>query len=203
MTNEQIRASVETVYTRLTRLAAASEDIYEVDTLVESTLALADWLTTQNDIDAWAEAQAAIEAEATSSDDFALSFTNDYGEPIATELVDLDDDECTEFYRLTTRGCDAGGYPTEDGGFVVLAGSIANPDTTRRFATRHPGSFELRQDLIQSGILTEQLTTGDLMLTSDMWFETPARAASVLSGQTSNSDAWWLSNGDEEINRNE
>jgi hypothetical protein len=188
-TNTQIREAVEETFTNA--ISYVNKHASSMDFTVAGRLVLdmADWLTMQNDLeDPDLDDDLFEKVEGLLDDVIGWDVLDDPNED--TELPD-------EVFRLTIRGCDAGGYPEcDDNGFIVFSGSVACPDTTHRFATRHPGSFELRRDLIEKGYLAEIRETGALQVTHDLWFETAARAASILAGDIRGADAWHIDQGD-------
>lgn len=91
---------------------------------------------------------------------------------------------------LTARGCDARGVYLPTGEFVVLKGSRVNGlRNTARFEDRHPGSARRRLKLLTR--VYEKQPDGTF-ITNTMFFETAAKAASVLTGDIRGADSWRL-----------
>lgn len=181
LSNTEIRQEVEKTFIRLTTLVTgASTEGWEASQLSSSITQMADWLTTQNDLD-----------ETTDTMEDLIS---DYLDSLDDILVETDDDDLDidHVWVLTTRGCDATGVCQDDGRFTVFAGSIGSGSTTDRFINRHPGSFRMRNDLLEQGIFDIEDSTGSLQVMSDVTFDSPARAASVLAGDIRGTDAWIL-----------
>jgi hypothetical protein len=85
-------------------------------------------------------------------------------------------------FHIAMRGCNASGYAGNGSEFIVKAGSIISPDVTQ---SCHKGYVELRNKLIQNGIIV------DGVFVTDYTFDSPTAAAVVAVGRTSNGRKEW------------
>ena len=91
---------------------------------------------------------------------------------------------------FTRSRCNAKGYATQDGGIVVLAGSVGRA-TPQTFMA--PGILKRRSELIASGSVEPQ--GEDLVFTSDCYFGSVSSAASVIAGASINGRTAWKTTG--------
>jgi hypothetical protein len=87
-----------------------------------------------------------------------------------------------DLFRIAMRGCDASGYAGAGSEFTVKAGSLISPDVT---PSCNKGYLDLRNTLIQKGIIV------DRVFTQDYTFDSPTAAAVVVVGRTSNGRREW------------
>lgn len=86
------------------------------------------------------------------------------------------------------KGISAEGFESNEG-LVVLGGSQAMGETAPSMEQRVSGYFDLRRDLIDSGVL---VPSGDaLRFTQDYSFSSPSAAASVVLGRAANGRTEW------------
>jgi Domain of unknown function (DUF4357) len=86
------------------------------------------------------------------------------------------------------KGVQATGYEASQG-FVVRAGSQAVADTAPSMAQHVRGMFDLRQELINNGVLAMQ--GGLYQFTQDYSFSSPSTAAAVVLGRSANGRVEW------------
>ena len=86
------------------------------------------------------------------------------------------------------KGAHATGYETSQG-FVVRAGSQAVVEAVPSMAQHVRGMFDLRQELISNGVLTQQ--GGLYQFTQDYTFSAPSTAAAVILGRSANGRVEW------------
>lgn len=86
------------------------------------------------------------------------------------------------------KGITATGYEATQG-FVVKAGSQAQPETAPSMRLHAPSMVEVRNALIENGVLTRQ---GEhLQFTQDYAFSSPSTAAAVVLGRNANGRTEW------------
>lgn len=85
-------------------------------------------------------------------------------------------------FHLAGRGASANGYPTQDGEFVVLKGSIVSPDFTNGVP---PNVVVQRNDLVSKGIIANNV------FKEDCRFGSASTAAAVILGRSSNGRKEW------------
>lgn len=86
------------------------------------------------------------------------------------------------------KGITATGYEATQG-FVVKAGSQAQPETAPSMHLHAPSMVEVRNALIENGVLTRQ---GEhLQFTQDYAFSSPSTAAAVVLGRNANGRTEW------------
>jgi hypothetical protein len=90
------------------------------------------------------------------------------------------------------KGISAEGYESSEG-FVVLEGSQAMADTAPSMEQRVGGYFDLRNELIESGVL--ESTAEGLKFSQDFSFKSPSAAASVVLGRAANGRTEWTDEG--------
>ena len=86
------------------------------------------------------------------------------------------------------KGVQATGYEASQG-FVVRAGSQAVVDSAPSMAQHVRGMFDLRQELINNGVLVMQ--GGLFQFTQDYTFSAPSTAAAVVLGRSANGRVEW------------
>ena len=86
------------------------------------------------------------------------------------------------------KGITAEGYEGSEG-FVVLEGSQAMGETAPSMEHRVGGYFDLRNELIESGVLS--VKQGALRFSQDYSFKSPSAAASVVLGRAANGRTEW------------
>ena len=86
------------------------------------------------------------------------------------------------------KGVTAEGYESSEG-FVVLGGSHAIDQTAPSMEQRVSGYFDLRRELIESGVLVEDAQ--GLRFSQDYIFKSPSAAASVVLGRAANGRIEW------------
>ncbi len=86
------------------------------------------------------------------------------------------------------KGVQATGYEASQG-FVVRAGSQAVVEAVPSMAQHVRGMFDLRQELISNGVLTQQ--GGLYQFTQDYTFSAPSTAAAVILGRSANGRVEW------------
>lgn len=91
-------------------------------------------------------------------------------------------------FFCTSKGVQAEGYEGTDG-FVVLEGSTAVTDAVASMETGVSGYYEMRKDLIVSGVL--EPAGGGLRFTQDFSFKSPSAAAAVILGRSANGRLEW------------
>lgn len=102
--------------------------------------------------------------------------------------TDKADSNPEHFYIKTARNANAEGYLSDEG-FVVCKGSAATPGTTPSLQTRNLGYYNLRQELVQNGILVLQ---GEAYIFSrDYTFSSPSAAATTVMGTSANGRTEW------------
>lgn len=97
--------------------------------------------------------------------------------------VEMTDDGAI-IYHVTLRGSNATGYEKADH-FTVIKGSRIAADTVPSFLQYYPNAYNLRNQLISSGIIV------NYQFTSDYDFESLSLAASVVIGRTANGYTVW------------
>lgn len=86
------------------------------------------------------------------------------------------------------KGITATGYEATQG-FVVKAGSQAQPETVPSMPLHAPSMFEVRNTLLANGVLTKQ---GEhLLFSQDYVFSSPSTAAAVVLGRNANGRTEW------------
>jgi len=90
------------------------------------------------------------------------------------------------------KGVLASGYEATQG-FVVKAGSLAAGTTVPSMQQHVRGCFDLRQQLIQNGVL--QPDGNHFHFTQDYVFSSPSTAAAVVLGRSSNGRVDWKDSG--------
>lgn len=93
-------------------------------------------------------------------------------------------DDGSIIYHVTLRGSNAIGYAKADH-FIVTKGSRIAADTVPSFAQYYPNAFDLRNQLIASGIIV------NCLFTTDYDFDSLSLAASVVIGRTANGYTVW------------
>ena len=93
-------------------------------------------------------------------------------------------DDGAIIYHVTLRGSNATGYEKTDH-FTVIKGSRIAADTVPSFLQYYPNAYNLRNQLISSGIIV------NYQFTSDYDFESLSLAASVVIGRTANGYTVW------------
>ncbi|MFO1471768.1 MAG: GIY-YIG nuclease family protein [Turneriella sp.] len=101
---------------------------------------------------------------------------------------DTSDSAAEHFFIKTARNADAEGYLSDEG-FVVCKDSAATPDTTPSLQTRNIGYFNLRQELIRTGILVQQ--NDKFIFSRDYTFSSPSAAATTVMGTSANGRTEW------------
>lgn len=86
------------------------------------------------------------------------------------------------------KGIRAGGYESS-GGFVICAGSEVIPETTPSMKTHLRGIAELRDGLIERGVI--DTTTTPYRFAQDFTFGSPSTAAAVALGRSANGRTEW------------
>jgi len=86
------------------------------------------------------------------------------------------------------KGIKAEGYESSEG-FVVIEGSQALAETAPSMEHRVGGYFDLRAELIESGVLLEQGPA--LRFAQDYSFKSPSAAASIVLGRAANGRTEW------------
>ena len=87
------------------------------------------------------------------------------------------------------KGVSAEGYEGSEG-FVVLEESRAQAETVPSMEQRVSGYFDLRGELIESGVLAPD--GGHLRFTQDYSFKSPSAAAAVILGRSANGRIEWV-----------
>jgi hypothetical protein len=93
-------------------------------------------------------------------------------------------------YYLRASGCDATGFPVNDG-FAVCAGSRARLAVVPSMEVHVPHYLRARESMISGGSLVEQ--DGHLVLQADYSFSSPSMAAAVFMGRSANGLTEWKS----------
>jgi hypothetical protein len=103
-------------------------------------------------------------------------------------------EQTTSINRLHVKGINSAGEGAEsEDGFVVFKGALARAETV---ASMRGWDIQLRDKLIQSGVLAPVEDGSSLQFKSDYIFNSPSAAASVLLGRPSNGlDEWKDRNG--------
>lgn len=91
-------------------------------------------------------------------------------------------------YTATTKGITATGYESSQG-FVVQKGAQALEKVTPSMKTYVRGFYDLRQTLIDSGVL--KLDGDHYLFTQDYSFNAPSAAAAVIMGRSANGRTEW------------
>jgi hypothetical protein len=86
------------------------------------------------------------------------------------------------------KGIQAEGYESSEG-FVVIEGSQAMAETAPSMEHRVGGYFELRTELIESGVLLDEGPA--LRFAQDYSFKSPSAAASIVLGRAANGRTEW------------
>lgn len=102
---------------------------------------------------------------------------------ISQGTVDLTNDGAI-IYHVTLRGPNATGYANSDH-FTVYSGSKIAADTVPSFAQYYQNAFDLRNQLIDSGVIENN------QFTVDYCFDSLSLAASVVIGRTANAYREW------------
>ena len=102
---------------------------------------------------------------------------------ISQGTVDVTDDNAI-IYHVTLRGSNAKGYAKADR-FIVFKGSKIAVDTVPSFEQYYPSAFELRNQLISSGVIV------NYQFTTDYDFDSLSLAASIVIGRTANGYREW------------
>jgi hypothetical protein len=94
--------------------------------------------------------------------------------------------------RLRLKGPDAQaeGAEVEDG-FLVYAGALARAETVASFEEWTKGWADLRESLIESGVLAPTEAGSSLRFASDQVFKSPSAAAAILLGRNANGLIEW------------
>lgn len=95
---------------------------------------------------------------------------------------EINDDEL--LFYLNLRGSDACGYPDKDK-FIVKKGSKISDDTVSSFESYYPNAYSLRKQLIEYGIIQNNI------FTKDYGFQSLSLADSVVIGRAANGYTEW------------
>ena len=96
--------------------------------------------------------------------------------------------ERRDMFTLRSRGCEATGFPTNEG-FAVCAGSRARLETVPSMAVHVPSYLRMRETLIAEGLLVED---GEhYVLQADYVFPSPTQAAAIFMGRNANGPKEW------------
>lgn len=109
--------------------------------------------------------------------------------------VEMTDDGAI-IYHVTLRGSNATGYAKADH-FIVTKGSRIAADTVPSFAQYYPNAYDLRDQLISSGVIV------NYQFTSDYDFDSLSLAASVVIGRTANGYTVWKDGSGLSFNENQ
>lgn len=93
-------------------------------------------------------------------------------------------DEKTEYLYCKGSGGDAKGFVSA-GGFTVIKGSKVSDSTVPSFETRGKCYFNLRNHLVEEGVIENGI------FTQDYEFNAPSAASAVIMGHTSNGNNDW------------
>jgi len=101
---------------------------------------------------------------------------------------DTGDDTRDGKFTLKATGCEATGFPTNEG-FAVCKGSRARAETTPSMEVHVPSYYRRRIALIADGILVPE---GDhYVLQVDYVFPSPSQAAAIFMGRNANGPMEW------------
>lgn len=95
-------------------------------------------------------------------------------------------------FKLTSKGISAELEVTEGGVIVKKGSQVVNPPSAT-FEANSPSYAALRQQLVESGILSVE--DGKLVFSSDQFFTSASAAATVVRGNNANAEWWKASDG--------
>jgi 5-methylcytosine-specific restriction protein B len=91
-------------------------------------------------------------------------------------------------FTLRTAGCEATGFPTNEG-FAVCAGSRARLETVPSMAVHVPNYLRIRETLIAEDFLVQE--DDHYVLQADYSFPSPTQAAAIFMGRNANGPREW------------
>lgn len=108
-------------------------------------------------------------------------------EPIEKRSDVSPSDSIVDFH-ISGKGCNATGYPTDEG-FLVCRDSLVSADET---PSLQPSYTKFRKRLLDASILVKE--NGVFKFTEDYLFKSPSTAAAVVLGRSANGRTEWKTN---------